>query len=44
MVYTIFSAPNYCGSYGNFGAILTIKNSEFKIRQFKETNPKYYVP
>lgn len=24
MVYTLFSAPNYCGSYGNLGAILTI--------------------
>lgn len=25
MVYTLFSAPNYCGSYGNLGAILTIR-------------------
>lgn len=25
MVYTVFSAPNYCGSYGNLGAILTIE-------------------
>ena len=24
-VYTIFSAPNYCGTYHNKGAILTIK-------------------
>jgi len=23
-VYTIFSAPNYCGTYHNKGAILTI--------------------
>lgn len=42
MVYTLFSAPNYCGSYGNLGAILTIvvtfdfiQNSQFNIRQFK---------
>lgn len=44
MVYTLFSAPNYCGSYGNLGAILTISNSQFNIRQYKESNPKYYLP
>ena len=52
MVYTVFSAPNYCGSYGNLGAILTIEEvfnhstqkCKFSVRQFKESNPKYYVP
>jgi len=43
-VYTIFSAPNYCGTYQNKGSLLTIVDQDFKIRQFKEENPKYFVP
>lgn len=29
MAVTIFSAPNYCGRYGNLGAFLTIADEEF---------------
>ena len=34
---TIFSAPNYCGSVGNLGAILKFKNGDSnpEIIQFK---------
>lgn len=35
-VITVFSAPNYCGSYGNMGAIIMIDGPNFKIRQYKE--------
>lgn len=35
-IITVFSAPNYCGSYGNKGAIIKIDGSDFKIRQYKE--------
>jgi hypothetical protein len=30
-VYTIFSAPNYCGNEGNKGAIISIDDDQLKI-------------
>ena len=35
-VITVFSAPNYCGAYGNKGAIIKINNLDFQVRQYKE--------
>jgi hypothetical protein len=37
MVYTLFSAPNYCGSYGNLGAILTINVDHVLVRILSST-------
>lgn len=34
-ILTIFSAPNYCGIYGNYGAFLHISNNSFLIKQYK---------
>jgi serine/threonine-protein phosphatase 2B catalytic subunit len=31
LVTTVFSAPNYCGTYGNRGAILRFTESEMKV-------------
>jgi len=33
-VITVFSAPNYCGTYGNKGAILQFADDEMRLRQF----------
>ena len=33
-VITIFSAPNYCGSYGNDGAVLSSSDSGMNVRTF----------
>ena len=34
---TLFSAPNYCGTYANKGAILKITNNEMKVIQYNFT-------
>lgn len=34
-IITIFSAPNYCGVYGNKGAILRVEKNTYKIKQYK---------
>lgn len=36
-VITLFSAPNYCGSYSNKGAIMKINNNEMRIYQYNFT-------
>ncbi len=38
MVYTVFSAPNYCGSYNNLGAILTIEVIYYKFRNLSSVS------
>jgi len=42
MVLTIFSAPNYCGDYGNRGAFLQVLPERFVVQQFFEV-PHPYV-
>ncbi len=36
-VITLFSAPNYCGSYANKGAIMKLHNNEMKVYQYNFT-------
>ena len=43
-VICIFSAPNYCDSYGNMGAIIRFVNNAMNIRQFKWVEHPYYLP
>ena len=35
-VITVFSAPNYCGSYKNKGAVILIENDKMNVKQYKE--------
>jgi serine/threonine-protein phosphatase 2B catalytic subunit len=37
-VITVFSAPNYCDTYGNAGAVLQFVNNDMNVKQFK-SNP-----
>jgi len=43
---TVFSAPNYCGWYGNRGAIMLVEDSgDFSYRQFDEVpNLPFVLP
>jgi serine/threonine-protein phosphatase 2B catalytic subunit len=43
-VITIFSAPNYCGSYQNKGAYFILDRGAVQLRQFNETEQPYRLP
>ena len=43
-VITIFSAPNYCGSYNNKAAVLILKNNNLQLKQYQETEAPYRLP
>lgn len=43
-VITIFSAPNYLGTYANKGAILRYENDVFNIKPFTETEHPFVLP
>eukprot|EP01107_Rhizomastix_libera_P004416 TRINITY_DN17452_c0_g1_i1.p1 TRINITY_DN17452_c0_g1~~TRINITY_DN17452_c0_g1_i1.p1 ORF type:complete len:540 (-),score=132.05 TRINITY_DN17452_c0_g1_i1:9-1628(-) len=43
-VYTVFSAPNYCDSYGNVGGFLKIDNEGFHKLTFTNTDHPYCLP
>lgn len=43
-VVTIFSAPNYCGTYDNKGAYFLVENGSVRVRQFNETPAPYDLP
>lgn len=43
-VITIFSAPNYCGSYKNKAAVLILKNNNLQLKQYQDTEPPYFLP
>lgn len=43
-VITIFSAPNYCDSYNNKGAIIKFENNSLNIQQFHYSQYPYFLP
>ena len=43
-VITIFSAPNYCGSYKNKASVLILKNNNLQLKQYADTAPPYQLP
>ena len=43
-VITIFSAPNYCGSYKNKASVLILKNNNLQLKQYTDTEPPYQLP
>ena len=43
-VITIFSAPNYCGSYKNKASVLILKQNSLQLKQYQDTEPPYHLP
>jgi diadenosine tetraphosphatase ApaH/serine/threonine PP2A family protein phosphatase len=43
-VITVFSAPNYCDTYGNIGAVIHIKKGVLDIKQFHFQGHPYFLP
>lgn len=43
-VITVFSAPNYCGTYQNSGAVLIVTDDKMQIKQFHDSNAPFHLP
>lgn len=43
-VITVFSAPNYCGTYSNKGAVILIENDKMNIKQYKDVDHPFHLP
>ena len=43
-VITIFSAPNYCGSYKNKASVLILRGGSLQLKQYSDTQPPYQLP
>ncbi|EPR80057.1 Calcineurin-like phosphoesterase [Spraguea lophii 42_110] len=43
-VITIFSAPNYCDAYNNFGAVMIFDGQNYEIKKYKEKKHPYVLP
>ncbi|KAH3763727.1 calcineurin catalytic subunit A [Pelomyxa schiedti] len=44
MVYTIFSAPNYCDQYGNMGGLMRYTSTSIGLEQFQSVPHPYNLP
>ena len=44
MIVTVFSAPNYCDTYNNKGAIIQLGDNMINIKQFSFTPHPYHLP
>ena len=44
MVITLFSAPNYCGSYRNQGAVMQFHNGKYEMRQYGWSDAPWCLP
>ncbi|KAH3765728.1 calcineurin catalytic subunit A [Pelomyxa schiedti] len=44
MVYTVFSAPNYCDQYGNMGALMRYTSTHIGLEQFQSVPHPYNLP
>lgn len=40
-VITVFSAPNYCNTYGNRGAIIILKDNNLKLQTYQQEDGNY---
>lgn len=43
-VVTVFSAPNYCGCYGNLASVLYLLPNSYNLRQFSAEDEPYVLP
>jgi serine/threonine-protein phosphatase 2B catalytic subunit len=43
-VITVFSAPNYCGTYHNKGAVILIQEAKMNIKQYKDVDHPFHLP
>ena len=43
-VITVFSAPNYCGEYGNKGAVILLENENLNVKQYGAVEGPFHLP
>ena len=44
-VMTVFSAPNYCGTYNNKGAVIVLEtDNKLTIKQYRNVEHPYFLP
>ena len=41
---TVFSAPNYCGTYANRGAVITLSDNNLKLKTYKQEEGAFDLP